>query len=103
MRQLFVPSSMILALALGGCGGSNGGGTLPQHIAASNSAQRTLLTPLGRTSIMPARSNAESRSSLCVKPADSGHAGCFATLRTDSLITGKFPDAVNGLTPNDIS
>jgi subtilase family serine protease len=103
MRQLFLPSSVILALALGGCGGSNGGGTLPQHIAASNSAQRTLRTPLGPTSILPAPSNAKSQVSLCVKPSDSAHAGCFATVRTDSVITGKFPDAVNGLTPNDIS
>jgi subtilase family serine protease len=102
MRQLFVPSSILLALALGGCGGSNGGAALPQHGTTVNSATRVLRTPLGATSIVPATASG-SNTSLCAKPADGSHAGCFATLRTDSLITSAFPDSVNGLTPSDLS
>jgi len=40
---------------------------------------------------------------LCARPTNAAHAGCFATIRTDSVTSSVFPDSVFGLTPKDLS
>jgi subtilase family serine protease len=103
MRHLFLPSAITLALALSACGGSNSGTALPQQSTLTTSAQRTLRAPLGSKSILPETSATTTQAGLCTKPADAAHAGCFATIRTDSVISSIFPDSVWGLTPRDLS
>lgn len=104
MRKLILSSAFLLsALTLGGCGSSGGGGALPQHIATTSSAARVLRAPLGATSIISPTASAGTTVPLCAKPADGAHAGCFATVRTDSVVTSQLTDDVNGLTPRDLS
>ena len=52
---------------------------------------------------MPNPGASQSALALCPAPADASHASCFGSLRTDGTITKVYPDAVNGLTPNDLS
>jgi subtilase family serine protease len=68
------------------------------------SATRTLARPLGAHSIVKRslrRSGA--KVTLCRRPQNPKRAGCFATANLDATTTGAFPDAVYGLTPNDLS
>jgi subtilase family serine protease len=125
MRHFFLPATLGVGLALAGCSGSGGTAALPQQSASASSSQqtssgtlmpmsdalsagtrrsafRTLSRTLGRKSIFPV-SAANKSVPLCATPSDPGHAACFASVLSGSLISSVFPDDVNGLTPNDLS
>ncbi len=102
MRYLFLSVAFTFAFVLSGCSGISGSAALPKQSVAAKSAHRFLRAPLGARSILAA-TDANARTSLCQKPTQASHARCFATLRADSVIGAAFPDAVNGLTPNDLS
>ncbi len=103
MRQAFLPCTLTVALALGGCsGGTTGAGALPQRSAIPQSAQRVLRSPLGPHSIVESRASA-GRARLCAPPKDAAHASCFASVRTDSSISSIAADIVSGLAPQDLS
>ncbi|GAC1300239.1 MAG: hypothetical protein NVSMB19_06450 [Vulcanimicrobiaceae bacterium] len=90
--------------AVAGCSGSSGLSPVPSHGAvAQGSAQRVLQTPLGATSIEASSASGVSLESMCEQPLDPERASCFATFRRESALTALFPDAVNGLTPADLS
>lgn len=104
MRHQVFPASLVLAFLAAGCSGSGGTAALPQAAtpSAAQRAVRALSHPLGRKSIVPL--TAASRSvHLCAPSSDPARAACFATVRTDSVISSVFADDVNGLTPNDLS
>jgi len=103
MRQLLLLSSLIIALAAGGCAASTGTGTLPRQYALTKSAQRFLRVPLGPNSIVPPAGGTSAQAKLCSQPADRTRAACFATVRTDSAVSSIVSDLVSGLTPSDLS
>ncbi|GAC1309135.1 MAG: peptidase S8 [Vulcanimicrobiaceae bacterium] len=105
MRIVRVPVFVSAIAALAGCGGGSGGPipVSPPGAVAQASAQRVLHVPLGPRSIQPADGATGQVHSMCEKPIDPERATCFATFRTQSVLTTLFPDAVNGLTPADLS
>ncbi|GAC1309128.1 MAG: peptidase S8 [Vulcanimicrobiaceae bacterium] len=105
MRNVRAPFLASAIVAIAGCGGGSGG-TIPVSPAgavAQASAQRVLRVPLGPRSIEPADGATGNVESMCRQPLDPERATCFASFRTQSVLTTLFPDAVNGLTPTDLA